>query len=82
MRRIVAWARSTAANPPRDPAYFRALFALFTKQYEMREGKKFLDVFPEMEDFHGVCEAALGAAGGGFVRQHVPPQWHSSPANL
>jgi organic radical activating enzyme len=71
MKRIAAWARNTSENPLQDPNYFRALFYIFTQQFEEREGKKFADVFPEMEDYYLSCEEALDAQGKGFVNREL-----------
>jgi hypothetical protein len=59
MKRIGSWAEATAnAARPYDFAHYRDRFYTFTEQYAEREGKKFLDVFPEMADFYHTCKEA------------------------
>lgn len=74
MKRIATWAEAASRNPPQDPTYFRALFYLFTSQFAEREGKEFLAVFPEMEDYYLACEQARDARGEGFVREPKLPE--------
>jgi organic radical activating enzyme len=71
IKRIEAWAIASANNPPADLTKFRALFYLFTKQFAEREGKEFLAVFPEMEDFYQLCKDALKSKGENFAIRHL-----------
>lgn len=88
MKRIARWAKVTSQNA-HDANFFRARFLLFTIQFEAREGKNFLEVFPEMEDYYRVCEVDLAQQGAQFVRSELelikkkhlvdPPQSSPSP---
>lgn len=72
MRRLADWAGATAQHSSKDVAHYRALFFLFTEQFEEREGKKFLEVFPEMESYYETCKSAFTAQGKSFKRLYSP----------
>lgn len=78
MKRIATWARSAAAKA-HDADFFRARFFLFTGQFAAREGKNFLDVFPEMEDFYTLCEQDVKRQGDDFVRNELAHLQHRKP---
>ena len=51
MKRISAWVDGIPHDSI-EAKQNRGNFFIFLKQYETREGKRFLDIFPEMEDFY------------------------------
>ena len=51
MDRIARWL-SIMDRDEKELQHQRGSFFLFSKQYEAREGRKFLDVFPEMREFY------------------------------
>jgi len=55
MQRIKSW-MDTEDHDSFHARFHRGRFFLFTKQFEERENRRFLDVFPEMEDFFLLCQ--------------------------
>ena len=55
IKRIKSWVDSFDLNSD-VTRHFRGTFYVFTQQYEKREGRAFLDVFPEMREFYAECK--------------------------
>jgi hypothetical protein len=72
MKRTAAWAENARLHPPRNRELLRAQFYLFTGQFEQREGKSFLSVFPEMEDYYVACREALAEREAAVARNCLP----------
>jgi organic radical activating enzyme len=72
MDRVAEWALNTAQQRKQDSVPLRAAFYVFTRQYEKREGKSFLSIFPEMTDYYLACESAVRLQGPDFLKRHHP----------
>ena len=59
MNRVARWVENSSDSPSGNLNFDRSDFYQFTQQYEKREGKSFLTVFPEMEDYFFTCKDAF-----------------------